>query len=228
MNVHCGDETRIKMKFLAGANQPSGATLLLHESISDWDLAVRSGSVRSGIGDHVRRGAVQSLRMEQSASMSRRIGNCRESVLFIEQLLVHHRDPHATGQRFKSQGLRPLEYRKHKKSVRKKESKTEIRFFHPIIRLLFISYLVIVTSNILFPFYLKRNLIWNCVDFLLALHIDEIYKKFIRIYYRDIIINIITSLINILISLQTIHYLVSLIRNRLHISYSNYIVAYLN
>lgn len=50
-----------KVKFLAGANQPSSPTLLLHESISDRDLAVRSGGVRSGIGDHVRRGTVQSL-----------------------------------------------------------------------------------------------------------------------------------------------------------------------
>lgn len=96
------------MKFLAGANQPSGATLLLHESTSDRNLAVRSGGVRSGISDHVRRGAIQSLRVEQSASVSRRAGNCRESVLFIEQLLVHYRNPHAAGQRFKPQGSRPM------------------------------------------------------------------------------------------------------------------------
>lgn len=96
------------MKFLAGANEPSGTTLLLHESTGDRNLAVRPGGVRSGIGNYVRRGAIQSLRVEQSASVSRRTGHCRESVLFIEQLLVHYRNSHAAGQRFKSQGLRSM------------------------------------------------------------------------------------------------------------------------
>lgn len=96
------------MKFLAGANEPSGATLLLHESTRDRNLAVRSGGVCSCIGDYVRRGAIQSLRVEQSASVSCRAGHCRESVLFIEQLLVHYRNSHAAGERFKSQGLRSM------------------------------------------------------------------------------------------------------------------------
>lgn len=101
----CESKARIS---LAGADQPSGAALLLHESIGDRDLALRPGGVRSGVGDDVRRGAVQSLRVEQSASVSRQLGSRRESILLVEQLLVHHRDSHAAGQRFKSEGSRDI------------------------------------------------------------------------------------------------------------------------
>lgn len=58
-DIHASSKiTRCKMKSFAGTDQPSGATLLLHESISDRDLAVCFGSVRSGLGDDVRRGSV--------------------------------------------------------------------------------------------------------------------------------------------------------------------------
>lgn len=47
-----------KLKFLAGTDQSSGAAFFLHESISDRNLAVRSGSVRFGVSNNVRRGTI--------------------------------------------------------------------------------------------------------------------------------------------------------------------------
>ena len=47
-----------KFKLLAGTDPSPGAAFFLYESVSDWDLAVRSGSVRFSISDDVRRGAI--------------------------------------------------------------------------------------------------------------------------------------------------------------------------
>lgn len=67
-------------------------------------MAVRAGSVRSCLGDDVRGRTDQSVRMEQSASLSRWLRGRGKSILTGQQLLVHHRYPDAAGQRFKPEG----------------------------------------------------------------------------------------------------------------------------
>ena len=84
---------------IPGANQPPGAALLLHEPAGHRDLAVRPGGVRSRLGDDVRGGAIQPLRVERSPPLPRGPRCRRESILPGQQLLVHHWHSDATGQR---------------------------------------------------------------------------------------------------------------------------------
>ena len=91
----------------SGTNQSADKTLQLHESTGSGNLDLRTGSLLAGQLHSVRHGSFLALRVEQPPSVPCRIGRSGESVLCVQQFLVHHRYLPETRIRTQPQGSRP-------------------------------------------------------------------------------------------------------------------------
>lgn len=67
----------------SGPYEPADETFQFHESAGGRNLAVRSGRLHACFVHAIRDGEVLSLRVEQPASLSPRLGHSGESVLCL-------------------------------------------------------------------------------------------------------------------------------------------------
>lgn len=111
-------------------DEPADTPLFLYESTGCGDLAVRHGRLHPRQFHALCHGALLALRVEQPSPLQRRQRRGRESILHLQQFLVHYRNFPPSRIRTQSQGLIK---RKHTHTKRRQSLKWSFIFTHHFI-----------------------------------------------------------------------------------------------